>query len=146
MSGTDFEKVDWGLVDRYFDKYGVRGTPGLLSMQAEAFVRDMTKEGLQLVFYGVVLGLCISLLAAAIFQAISALGEMWIWVFNGVIGIVAVLSCYLFFTKMVSLRWKERNADLEPDKDAHEYFIELIREGFDQNKLWYELSRRKYYK
>jgi hypothetical protein len=143
----NFDDVDWGLIDRYFEFYGLHGMAQQHLEQTRRLVAGIRKDAAQLVFYGVVLGLCVSFVSSLVFDVISRFGDAVRLGSLTVVIVVAMASAYLFLRRMLEIRLDEMRPEDESERETvHGYFIDQIRKGTNEVDLWRELCRRKYRK
>jgi hypothetical protein len=144
MPDAGLEGIDWGLIDKYFNAYGLYGKSQQYLKQSQEFIRRVRREGLQFVFYGIILGLYISIAAARLYDAVRSLGETALEMFWFLFTIVFFVSVLLFLRSITALTRQETFRNEKESNLAHKYFIEQNRRGFDEKMLWDELNRRKY--
>ena len=146
MANSDFDKIDWGLIDRYFDIYGLYGMANKQLELSQELIGRLRKEGIQLIFYGIILGLFINFAATRLYDAVSSLGQVVLDSFWLAFSIIAMGSTWLFLKSALAITHREVFRTDREGELVHRYFNDLIRKGLTEDVLWYELVRRKYHK
>jgi hypothetical protein len=141
----NFDDVNWGLIDRYFEFYGLHGMAQQHLEQTRKLVAGIRKDAAQLGFFGVVLGFSVSFIASLAVSVISRFGDAVLLGSLNAVALVAVVSAYLFLKRMAEIRVDEMQPEHQKERETvHRYFVEQILKGTNEGDLWRELSRRKY--
>jgi len=140
------EHVDWGLVDRYFDKYGF--PPMLYRRLKEPYkvILKLKREEASIV-YGVVLGICGSVIADSLYMVFRGLNvEALFFGFGS--GLVLFISTFLYLFYITRYRFSvlHYEEDIQEKDPAHDYLVQIVRNhGVSPEMIWKELTRRKYH-